>query len=151
MRRHLQAQTQDHYKDTTWILNLRDIVQFWVPEFMTIIVTWQSGATLDSIQNSCNVWTILPQTVRTVDTLTLKHREWVMSNDRGKSPEGLTRAHGVPLLCNKSTLLFSIRQDQDNNNNWMDEFEESKYNHNYLSSWHAPPRVRGERERLFGS
>ena len=57
----------------------------------------------------------------------------------------------TPLLCHNSTLLFSIRQDQDNNNNWMDEFEESKYNHNYISSWHAPPRVRGERERLFGS
>ena len=29
----------------------------WEPEFMTIFVTWQLIVTLDSIRNSCDVWT----------------------------------------------------------------------------------------------
>ena len=30
----------------------------WEPEFMTIFVTWQLIVTLDSIRNSCDVWTL---------------------------------------------------------------------------------------------
>ena len=30
----------------------------WEPYIMTIIVTWQLGITLDSIRNSCDVWTL---------------------------------------------------------------------------------------------
>ena len=43
----------------------------WEPEFMTIFVTWQLIVTLDSIRNSCDVFTIL--TIAKITLLTIEN------------------------------------------------------------------------------
>ena len=49
------------YKDHDKHMNLCEVVDIsdsWEPEFTTVIVTWQLRVTLDSIRNSCDVFSI---------------------------------------------------------------------------------------------
>ena len=64
----------------------------WEPEFMTIFVTWQLIATLDSIRNSCDVLNDgFPYTVFVLQGGTYKTKEQIQKAPTDDHPCNLTR------------------------------------------------------------
>ena len=55
MRTHIRTSIREHIGNCDIWDTLITILTNWEPGFMTIFVTWQLIATLDSIRNSCNV------------------------------------------------------------------------------------------------